>query len=103
MSGDGLWPDGPAAWGVLYPLLAAVMFVVVACIKAGRVSGPAAAEKLKRYGAMWQSLYGAAWLLALGHRAEAMGIGLFALFGFATMTLLKEIMGVSGRPVSYRL
>lgn len=102
MSGDGLWPDGPAAWGALYPLLAAIMFVVVACIKAGRVSGPAAAEKLKRYGAMWQSLYGAAWLLALGLKTQALWIGLFAVFGFVAMTLIKELTGLTGRPIAFR-
>ena len=101
-SPDGVWPDGSSPWGIVYPTLAAGMFVIVACIKAGRVSGAAAAEKLKRYGAMWQSLYGAAWLLALGLNVQALWIGLFAVFGFAAMTILKEITGLTGRPISFR-
>ena len=67
------------------------------------VVGRVAAEKLKRYGAMWQSLYGAAWLLALGMRREAVWIGLFAVLGFTSMTLIKEVTGLTGRPIQYRM
>ena len=66
------------------------------------MGGAAAAEKLKRYGAMWQALYGAAWLAAIGLPVQAMWLGLFALAGFAGMTLIKEITGFSDRPVAYR-
>ena len=66
------------------------------------MSGRAAAEKLKRYGAMWQSLYGAAWLLALELKTEALWIGLFAVSGFLAMTLIKELTGLSGRPITFR-
>ncbi len=51
---------------------------------------------------MWQSLYGAAWLLALGLNVEAMWIGLFAVAGFLGMTLIKEVTVLSGRPVTFR-
>ena len=51
---------------------------------------------------MWQSLYGAAWLLALGLHAEAFWIGAFAVAGFSTMTVIKELTGLSGHPVAYR-
>jgi hypothetical protein len=76
--------------------------VIVAWRKATAVHGRAAAEKLKRYGAMWQALYGAAWLMALGLPAQAMGIGAFALAGLIAMTLIKEITGLSDRPVTFR-
>ena len=101
MSPDGVWPDGSSPWGAVYPALAGGAFIVVAILKARRVSGPAAAEKLKRYGAMWQSLYGAAWLLALGLNVQALWIGLFAVFGFAAMTVIKELTGLTGRPISF--
>lgn len=87
---------------MLAPLTAVVGFVLIARWKTRKVSGPVAAEKLKRYGAMWQSLYGSAWLFALGHLREAMWIGMFAVAGFAAMTLIKEVTGLSGEPVSYR-
>ena len=97
-----LWPEESSAWSAVFPALAVVAFLCVAWWKVSRVSGPAAAEKLKRYGAMWQSLYGAAWLLALGLKTEALWIGLFAVAGFAAMTLIKEITGLTGRPISFR-
>ena len=79
-----------------------VAFLSVAWWKVSVVPGKVAAEKLGRYGAMWQSLYGAAWLLALGLIVEAMWIGLFAVIGFTTMTIIKEMSGVTGRPVDFR-
>jgi 4-hydroxybenzoate polyprenyltransferase len=102
VSVDGLWPDGADPSGAIWPALAVVAFVVMAWWKTSRVAGRAAAEKLKRYGAMWQSLYGAAWLLALGLAKEALWIGLFAVAGFIAMTLIKELTGLTGRPISFR-
>jgi 4-hydroxybenzoate polyprenyltransferase len=99
---EGLWPDYANPWGILLPIGAVTAFIFVAWWKATGVTGAAAAEKLKRYGAMWQALYGSAWLLALGLPTEAMWLGLFALSGFAGMTLIKEFTGFSDRPVTYR-
>jgi 4-hydroxybenzoate polyprenyltransferase len=96
-----LWPQ-MSPLNLLAPLTAVAGFVVVARWKTTGVAGRVAAEKLKRYGAMWQSLYGAAWLLSLQLYAEAMWIGILALAGFAAMTLFKEITGLTGRPVAYR-
>jgi hypothetical protein len=59
-------------------------------------------EKLRRYGAMWQAVYAAAWLMASGLRAEALGMAVLAVAGLVAMTLLKEINGLSGRPISWR-
>ena len=99
---QGLWPDDANVWGVLLPVGAVIGFVFVAWWKVTGVSGPAAAEKLKRYGALWQALYGAAWLAAVGLPTQSLWLGLFALAGFAGMTLIKEITGFSDRPVTYR-
>lgn len=99
---EGLWPDHTPRFGAVFPIMAVIAFVVVAWFKARGVAGRAAAEKLKRYGAMWQALYGAAWLAAIGLFAQAMWIGLFAVAGFIAMTLIKEITGLSDRPVTYR-
>jgi 4-hydroxybenzoate polyprenyltransferase len=98
----GLWPEDADPIGLVYPAIVIVAFFVVVRWKAVGVQGSVAAEKLKRYGAMWQSLYGAAWLLALGLRVEAFWIGLFAFAGFTAMTLIKEMRGLTDRPVSYR-
>jgi hypothetical protein len=64
--------------------------------------GPAGAEKLRRYGAMWQAVYAAAWLLAAGLRTEALCMAALAVAGLLAMTLLKEVNGLSGRPVGWR-
>lgn len=97
------WPVGVPMWRLAYPIIAVLAFVVIARWKTNSVSGRAAAEKLKRYGAMWQSLYGASWLLAIGLHKEALWIGIFAVVGFVLMTVIKEITGVTGTPISYRM
>ena len=97
-----LWPDDVSIWRAGGALLVALSFIAVARHKTRNISGKRAAEKVQRYGAMWQSLYGAAWLWALGHERPAIWIGLFALAGFALMTLIKEVTGFSGRPVDFR-
>lgn len=100
--GGGGWPEEIPVWRAGIPLLVGLSFVAVVRWKVRQVDARSGAEKVRRYGAMWQSLYGAAWLYVLGLTTEAIWIGLFALGGFATMTLIKEITGHSGRPVSYR-
>lgn len=102
MRAGALLPEAVSLLDLLYPAVAVVGFIIVALWKASEVESDAAAEKLRRYGAMWQSLYGATWLLALGLHAQAIGIALFALFGFAAMTAIKEITGLTGEPVTYR-
>jgi hypothetical protein len=87
---------------LIWPATAVAGFLVVSVGKAGAVPGPAAAEKLKRYGAMWQALYGAAWLMALGLEVQAAALGAVAVAGFVVMTVIKEITGLSGRPLVYR-
>jgi hypothetical protein len=98
----GLWPADLEPRRLIVPAFAVVAFAVVAWLKTRRVTGRAAAEKLKRYGAMWQSLYGAAWLFALDLVPQSVAIGLFAVAGFIAMTLIKELTGVSGEPISWR-
>ena len=102
MREPGLWPEDVSLLGLLYPLLAVISFALMAWWKTTRVSGRNAAEKLKRYGAMWQSLYGAAWLLAIGLDVQAMWLGAFAVAGFLCMTLIRELTGLSGQPMAYR-
>jgi 4-hydroxybenzoate polyprenyltransferase len=102
-SPPGGWPDRASLSALWAPLLALAGFVAVASWKVRRVAEPpAAAEKLRRYGAMWQSLYGAAWLIVLDLQSEAAFISLFAVAGFAVMTILKELTGYSGAPLRYR-
>jgi 4-hydroxybenzoate polyprenyltransferase len=98
----GIWPEAVPLWRIIWPITAVAGFVAVSLWKAGAVRGAAAAEKVKRYGAMWQALYGAAWLMALGLEVQAAWLGAVAVAGFVVMTAIKEIAGLSGRPVVYR-
>ncbi|MHC4415864.1 MAG: UbiA family prenyltransferase [Planctomycetota bacterium] len=97
-----IWPQATPVWHVVWPAAAVTAFLFMARWKAGAVPKSAAAEKLKRYGAMWQALYGAAWLVALDLKTQAAWIGAFAIAGFAAMTLIKEVTGQSDRPIVYR-
>lgn len=103
ISRGGWWPDDRSPLGILWPILAAVAFLVVARWKTTGVPGHVAAEKLLRYGAMWQALYGSMWLFALGLVGPAIGLGIFAVVGFAIMTILKEAMGQVSRPLTWRV
>ena len=98
-----LWPASLPWWGPLWPAMAMLIFVFFARWKimtaTTRRSG---AEKLKRYGAMWHALYGAAWFLALGLYAQAAWFGVLACTGIIVMTILREVLGLSGRPLGYR-
>lgn len=98
----GIWPRDMPVWGIIWPACAVVAFVIVAYWKASEVAGPAGAEKLKRYGAMWQALYGAAWMMSLGLLPQAAWLAVLAVAGFAAMTVIKEVTGLSGRPIVYR-
>ena len=99
---EGIWPQGTAPWRAVWPAAAVVAFLVVVRWKGSAVPASAAAEKLKRYGAMWQALYGAAWLVALDLQTQAAWMTAFAIAGFAAMTLIKEVSGLTGRPIVYR-
>jgi hypothetical protein len=97
-----LWPSDVPVWHVIWPGFAITGFIAVAWWKTTTVPPRIAAEKLRRYGAMWQCLYGASWLLALGLIPEAMLIGAVAFLGFAGMTIIKEMTTLVARPVMYR-
>ena len=89
--------------GIVWPVLALAGFLILVRGKvAGLGGGPVAAEKLRRYGAMWQAVYAAAWLLAAGLPYEAAGMAVLAVVGLVAMTVLKEVNGLSGRPIGWR-
>lgn len=96
------WVDRVAPWRAVWPALAVIAFAFVARWKTSHVPGHVAAEKLRRYGAMWQSLYGATWLVVMRLEAEALFLLVVSLLGFLAMTFLKEAMGVMNRPLAYR-
>lgn len=102
MRRESIWPPEVNPFAALVPLSAIAAFIGVMIWKTRRVDGRVAAEKIKRYGAMWQCLYGATWLLALGLEGAAAFMGLLAVIGFTAMTLIREVSGLSGGPITYR-
>jgi hypothetical protein len=99
----GWWPGDSSALGVIWPIIAVAAFAWVARRKTAGVSNRSAAEKLARYGAMWQCLYAAAWLLGVGIYDGALLLGLLAVFGFVCMTTMKEFGGLVTSPPRYRV
>lgn len=100
---DGLWPDGLPPHIVIAPMLLGAGFVFYAWHKVRLThDAPRAAEKIKRYGSLWSTLYAAAWLLGAGHVDEALIIAALALAGLLGMTVLREVYGLIEQPVGYR-
>lgn len=99
----GWWPNESSPFGVIWPLLAVGAFAFIARRKTSGVSTRSAAEKLARYGAMWQCLYAAAWLLAVGLLDGALLLALLAIAGFTVMTLIKEVGSLITTPPRYRI
>ena len=99
----GVLPDGRTAIVVIWPILAMVGFAALAWRKAGPVHGTQAAEKLRRYGAMWHGVYGAAWFVGLGMWQAALIMAVFTFVGIAVMTLLKEFTATEPGMIGYRI
>lgn len=100
---DGAWPLGTPIWpGMLWPTATVLAFVVAARAKTRGHTGTVASEKLRRYGAMWQSLYAVAWFAAMGLWKHALMLGGVATGGFLVMTALKEVTSLLASPVRYR-
>lgn len=101
--GLDLWPTSQPVLGLLWPCAMMILFVLFARWKIVHASSTrAAAEKLRRYGAMWHSLYAVAWFVALGMIWPAICFGALAIVGLGIMTILREVLGLSGRPLRYR-
>ncbi|MBM4112294.1 MAG: hypothetical protein FJ253_02795 [Phycisphaerae bacterium] len=92
----------PALTSLLWPVASVALFVIVAWAKTRRVPSTTAAEKLLRYGSLWQVVHGVAWMAMLGEWSAAGWLALLALGGFATMTILRESASLVLRPPEYR-
>lgn len=99
----GWWPPGTSSAGIIWPVLAIIGFIITMQIKTRKVENRIAAEKLARYGAMWQSLYAGSWLLAVGMYEGAALLFALALVGFCLMTGMKEFGGLVTTPPRYRI
>jgi 4-hydroxybenzoate polyprenyltransferase len=98
----GFEPSGIRVDTVLWPAMAVAVFMVLAWRKIRSVPGPLGAERLRRYGAMWHAVYGAAWFAGLGRWSDALAMGVIAFLGIAVMTILRELAFDDPGVVGYR-
>lgn len=97
------WPGWVDRGVVAWPLTAAIAFVLVAIWKYRQIGGgPRAAEKIQRYGSLWLTIYGVAWLAGIGAMSYAAIVAALAVLGFVGMTTLREVYGLLEEPVGYR-
>ena len=99
----GWWPKGISSIGIIWPVLAILAFVLLMRLKTRNTETRMAAEKLARYGAMWQSIYAGSWLLAVGMYGGALLLFTLALVGFCLMTAMKEFGGLITNPPRYQI
>lgn len=98
-----LWPEWVSPWAGMAPLLLAGAFVLIVVAKirsAGRTAR--AGEKVQRYGALWLTLYSAAWLLGHGRLEAALLLMGLAIGGLVGMTVLRELFALIEQPIGYR-
>jgi hypothetical protein len=88
---------------LIWPTLTVAAFAWVAWRKTAGIPPRAAAEKLGRYGVMWQCLYAGSWLLAVGLYDGALLLFALAIVGFSAMSLIKEVGSLVISPPHYRV
>ncbi|GAB4551343.1 MAG: hypothetical protein Tsb0013_13420 [Phycisphaerales bacterium] len=97
------WPEGVSLWSLPAQALLLGAFVFVAWRKAlGTRSRSRAAEKARRYGALWQPLYAITWCCAASLWNEAIILAMLAALGFLMLTFLRELYSLIEQPVGYR-
>lgn len=101
--GLGVWPGWVPITALAWPGALAVLFVLTSWRRVLRYgSGPRAAEKIDRYGALWLSFYGCAWLFGTNHMQAALAMLGLAAASVAGMTILRETYGLLEQPLGYR-
>jgi hypothetical protein len=101
--GLSIWPDWVPLSAAAWPAALAVLFVLTSyrrVLKYG--SGPRAAEKIDRYGALWLSFYACAWLFGTNHMAAALVMLILSAASILGMTLLRETYGLIEQPIGYK-
>ncbi|MBT4531086.1 MAG: UbiA family prenyltransferase [Phycisphaerae bacterium] len=98
-----LLPKGMQITELLWPLLAVALFVATIRWKMTHARTPLlAAEKVRRYGSLWECLYATAWLMALQMYGPALFMLGFAVCSAAVVMIVKESTGATGQPISWR-
>ena len=99
-----LLPEGMQVASLLWPLAAVAGFALTMRWKLSGARSPIlAAEKVRRYGALWQCMYAAAWLMAMQLYLPAALMFTFAVTSAVVVMLVKEATGATGKPISWRV
>jgi hypothetical protein len=104
-AGEGrrVWPEWVPIEAIAWPAALGLLFVLVAWRRVRRHgSGPRAAEKIERYGALWLSFYACGWLVGTEHVNAGMIMGALAAAAVLGMTILREGYGLLEQPIGYR-
>jgi hypothetical protein len=97
-------PENVSVTSLLWPLAAVALFAVTMRWKISHARTPMlAAEKIRRYGSLWECVYAASWLLTLGLYGSALFMFGFALLSAIIVMLVKEVTGATGQPISWRM
>ena len=99
-----LLPEGMDVEQLLWPLGAVAGFALTVRWKLIRAkTGIIAAEKIRRYGALWECMYASAWLMALQMYWPAFWMCMFAVVSAVVVMVVKEATGATGKPISWRI
>ena len=102
-SGLARWPELPSAVSALLIAALAVAFVIYMTHKVRKTGlGPRAAEKLRRYGAIWLVLYAVVWTLTEGMLMATAILAGLGVIGLIIMTIAREAYHLAHQPLGYR-
>lgn len=96
-----IWP-GFVPLSIVWPVVIAGIALVVYVVWRAGDDRARAAERIERYGALWQAVYATAWLVGQGERRAALVMGAFAAVGFVATGVLREAYAIADQPIRYR-
>jgi hypothetical protein len=101
--GGSWWPaEVPPEAGV-WAAAAVAVYAGLAWRRVARLGpGPRAAEKVARYGALWLTVYAAAWFFGADRTLGFWILAGVALVGFVGVALLREVQSLAEHPLGYR-
>ncbi len=92
---DNMFPSNILGWKLCFPLLASLSFIFIAVWKVKSAStARSAAEKIRRYSALWQSLYASCWFFLLNLSWYALFALVATFIAYLILVALREFTGI---------
>lgn len=99
---EGVWPAWVSWKAALLPAMLGLVFLHFGRgVIALNIPAATRAAMIQRAGALWLTLYGAAWLLYQSHHLEAALMAALGILGLLGMTLLRGVFDLAERPIGY--